>query len=327
MIVVTGEVLFGTGCCEAWGVATMQGAGSEDYFRLSAPAYALDAVLTQNKIARHCPDAIGDAKPESDVVLGLQRQEPSPDRVRIGDRFIPVVPFPHGVIGLASLILAPPGDEERDDSVNLYLPRRPFDQIADALGTERLAELPLDLGVAAGDIVIENLFACLMPAIEQPERVSALFVDHIGKAFNAHLAQRYGRMRMPRSSVAGGLTPWQLRRARDTINARLDQDVSLAQLASDCGLSTSHFARAFARSTGIPPHRWVMHRRVDRAKELMRTDASLAEIALMCGFSDQSHLTRVFSQAVGITPGRWRESQLMEGLDMASLELNQAGPC
>jgi AraC family transcriptional regulator len=115
-----------------------------------------------------------------------------------------------------------------------------------------------------------------------------------------------GGLEMQRPIVVGGLTPLQLRRVQHNVDARLDQDISLAQLAGDCGLSTSHFARAFARSTGVPPHRWLTQRRVERAKGLMRTDASLAEIALMCGFSDQSHLTRVFAQVVGITPGRWR---------------------
>ncbi|WP_245472041.1 AraC family transcriptional regulator [Rhizobium jaguaris] len=241
-----------------------------------------------------CPETVTGSTGEAGIVLGLQRQEPALDRVKLGEYFIPVIPFPHGTIGLASLILDPPGKMRREETTSIYLSRRTFDQIADTLGTDRIVELPLAPGIATGDTVIENLFSCLIPAIEQPGRTSALFIDHVGKAFNAHIAQHYGRMQMVRPAVIGGLTPWQLRRARDTINARLDQDVSLAQLASDCGLSTSHFARAFARSTGIPPHRWVMQRRVDRAKELMRTGTPLAEIALMCGFSDQSHLTRVF---------------------------------
>jgi AraC family transcriptional regulator len=132
-----------------------------------------------------------------------------------------------------------------------------------------------------------------------------------------------GNLEMQRPIVVGGLTPLQLRRVRDSIDARLGQDISLAQLAGDCGLSTSHFARAFARSTGIPPHRWLTRRRVERAKELMYTDATLAEIALMCGFSDQSHLTRVFAQVVGVTPGRWRGSRHSLGLHATSIARQQ----
>ncbi len=145
-------------------------------------------------------------------------------------------------------------------------------------------------------------------------------------ALERPLPEAKGARRTETGAVVGGLTPWQLRRTRDEIDAQLDREVSLAQLAGHCGLSTSHFARAFARSTGIPPHRWLMQRRVDRAKELMLTGAALAEIALMCGFSDQSHLTRVFSQMVGLTPGRWRESQMVRTRYTTTRTLGEANP-
>ncbi|WP_080761231.1 AraC family transcriptional regulator [Rhizobium rhizogenes] len=293
----------------AWGVATMlQGVESEDYFRLSAPACSLRAILCKNGIDIDCPETPA-------FVLGLQHQEPALDRVTLDECVVPVIPFPHSMIALARLILDPPAEADGGETISLYLPRHSFD---------RITELSLTPGCATGDTVLENLLSRLTSAVEHPDRTSSLLLDPIGKAFNAHIAERYGRMRTARSAVIGGLTPWQLRRARDTINARLDRDVSLAQLASNCGLSTSHFARAFARSTGIPPHRWLMQRRVDRAKELMRKGTPLAEIALMCGFSDQSHLTRVFSQSVGLTPGRWRESQGPAAFDMTSIALGEA---
>jgi AraC family transcriptional regulator len=118
-------------------------------------------------------------------------------------------------------------------------------------------------------------------------------------------------MHFPRPFGSGALAPWQLRLARDTINANLEGELSLEQIARKCKLSVSHFARAFTRSTGISPHRWLMRRRVDVAKDLMlTTDAPLVEISLRCGFSDQSHFTRVFAEATGDTPGRWRQIQL-----------------
>ena len=64
---------------------------------------------------------------------------------------------------------------------------------------------------------------------------------------------------------------------------------------------------AFKQITGMPPHRWLLMQRVTRAKDLLRgTITPIAEIALTCGFSDQSHLTRVFSKTFGISPGAWR---------------------
>jgi len=118
-------------------------------------------------------------------------------------------------------------------------------------------------------------------------------------------------MHFPRPLVSGGLAPWQLRLARDTVNANLEGELSLERIARECKLSVNYFARAFTRSTGISPHRWLMQRRVDAAKYLMlTTDSSLVEISLRSGFSDQSHFTRVFAEATGETPGRWRQIQL-----------------
>ena len=91
---------------------------------------------------------------------------------------------------------------------------------------------------------------------------------------------------------------------------RLDEKVPLQELAQACRLSVSYFARAFRISTGLPPHRWLLHRRVERAKDLLAgTGLSLSEIALSCGFADQSHFTRIFCQMVGATPAAWRRDR------------------
>jgi AraC-like DNA-binding protein len=90
----------------------------------------------------------------------------------------------------------------------------------------------------------------------------------------------------------------------------LTKDPSLAELASLCGLSVSHFARAFKQGTGTPPHRWLISKRVERAQKLLvASDAPISEIAQTCGFADQSHLTRVFTRAVGASPGVWRRER------------------
>jgi AraC family transcriptional regulator len=82
----------------------------------------------------------------------------------------------------------------------------------------------------------------------------------------------------------------------------------MEQMAVVARLSAFHFARQFKRATGLPPHQYVIMRRVERAKELLHagTDLSLAEVAACAGFSDQSQFTHHFKRLVGITPGQFR---------------------
>jgi AraC-like DNA-binding protein len=223
-----------------------------------------------------------------------------------------IVPFPHGTVSLINLALDPTArPEDLSDCFSFLIPRATFDQLADDHGADRIVELAVKPGVAANDPIVFHLGNCLKPAVERHDGAKDQFVDRVTTALNIHFARVYGGMQFPRRLVTGGLAPWQLRLARDTINAHLEEELSLEQLAHECRLSVSHFANAFARSTGISPHRWLMQRRVDVAKDLMlTTDSSLVEISLKCGFSDQSHFTRVFAEATGETPGRWRQIQL-----------------
>jgi len=97
-------------------------------------------------------------------------------------------------------------------------------------------------------------------------------------------------------------------------------DIPVAALARSCGLSRSYFIRAFKRSMGLPPHHWVMHRRIERAREMLaRTNESIAEIAVSCGFADQSHLTRVFHQVVGESPAAWRRRSKAQAAEHPNL--------
>jgi AraC-like DNA-binding protein len=90
--------------------------------------------------------------------------------------------------------------------------------------------------------------------------------------------------------------------------SKLGQEISLAEVSAACGLSPNYFARAFKRSVGTPPHRWLLLQRVLHSKSLLRdADRSLGDIAAACGFADQSHFTRVFTNIVGASPGAWRK--------------------
>jgi AraC family transcriptional regulator len=107
--------------------------------------------------------------------------------------------------------------------------------------------------------------------------------------------------------IHGALARWQERRATEILAANLEGNVPLRTLAQEPGLSVRHFSRAFRRSTGMAPHQWLLHKRVEFAMALLRNRRlPLSEVALAAGFANQSHFTRVFSCVVGVTPGIWR---------------------
>ena len=154
---------------------------------------------------------------------------------------------------------------------------------------------------------MHRLAQTLVAAMEQPGEGTSLFADYIALAFHAHVLRTYGNVAVGPVSTRGGLAPWQLRRACDLIEANLDGDPLIADIAAECGLSSSYFAKAFKQATGAPPHAWLSMKRIARAKQLLSgTNIELVEIALACGFVDQSHFSRAFLKSEGCSPGRWR---------------------
>jgi len=105
----------------------------------------------------------------------------------------------------------------------------------------------------------------------------------------------------------GGLTRLRLKRALEYIQANLGGQIHLDDLGRAAGLSPFHFAKLFKQSTGSTPHQYVLQRRLARATELLRsTEVNLSEVALECGFADQSHFANVFRRFVGVTPSQYR---------------------
>ena len=107
----------------------------------------------------------------------------------------------------------------------------------------------------------------------------------------------------------GSLTRNQARRVLDYIESNLSHELTLRELAGIVDLSLHHFARLFKRTIGVAPYRYVLERRVERAKVMLRTaNASLADISLSVGFDSQSHFTSVFGRMVGATPTEFQGS-------------------
>ena len=194
-------------------------------------------------------------------------------------------------------------------SLMFHVERSSLDAVAREAGTPVPGDLRHKPGVSVDDPVVRHLLSSLLPVMSDPRLANSLFLDHLVMAMTAHLACRYAGMSPDAGVVRGGLAPAQERRAKELMRANLNEELPLSRLAAECGLSVRHFARAFRRSTGMPPHRWLLNRRVERAKDLLRTRAlSLADVGAFCGFADQSHFTRTFTAMVGVSPGAWRRA-------------------
>ncbi|HEY3654351.1 MAG TPA: AraC family transcriptional regulator [Steroidobacteraceae bacterium] len=108
----------------------------------------------------------------------------------------------------------------------------------------------------------------------------------------------------------GGLAPWQVRKMTTYVEMHLDSEIVTTDLATLAKLSTFHFCRAFRESFNESPDTYVVRRRVERAQGLMlHSDASLAQIAIDCGFADQAHFNKAFRRIVDTSPGAWRRAR------------------
>jgi len=253
----------------------------------------------------------GKTKPiprEDSYLIALQLVACHDHDLYFDGRLVHPTNFTAGITSIYDLRRDPIADL-RDPShcVMFYLPRQALDNLAHETGVPRIGDLRFPIATGINDPVVRHLLSALLPALANPEHAHALFLDHVAAALCVHVAHVYGGMASKRRFTQGGLALWQQRRATEMMVANLKEDVTLSQVADQCGLSTRHFARAFRQSFGVSLHRWLLQYRVKRAMELLANrKLSLSEIADSCGFSDQSHFTRVFTGVSGTTPGVWR---------------------
>ena len=191
------------------------------------------------------------------------------------------------------------------DALVLYVTQAALDEVAYAHHAPPVEQLVWPLGTF--DPVVYRLGELLFSSLKQPHQTSKIFLDHVLHALNCHFVCSYGRVTTPAAQFRGGLSLRQMRRATELLEAHMDGNITLQRVAEACDLSVSHFARAFKMTFRRPPHRWLIERRVARARDLMTNSRlPLADIAARCGFADQSALNRTFKQIHGVSPGKWR---------------------
>jgi len=189
------------------------------------------------------------------------------------------------------------------------VPVSAFHAISDQAEVPRIEELRFPRTAGIADETIKRLAFALLPSLQRPDQASQLFVDHVMIALTIHIAQTYGGLQAHSNPLKGGLSPWQERLAKEIIASNLAGQMSLQEIAKACGLSVSHFSKAFRASTGLAPYAYLLKTRVEAAKAMLRDrNVPMDLVAESCGFVDRSHLTRVFTRRVGLSPGFWRKA-------------------
>jgi AraC family transcriptional regulator len=135
-----------------------------------------------------------------------------------------------------------------------------------------------------------------------------LFLDSVEQAMAVTLVNGHAVRHRPVQIYRGGLGSARLRRIKELVYAKLEDDLSLDEMAQSVGLSTAHFARMFRKSTGETPHQFVLRQRLERAKTMLRAaDARVLDVAVACGFKTQQHFAQAFRDVWGVSPTEYRQ--------------------
>jgi AraC family transcriptional regulator len=134
-----------------------------------------------------------------------------------------------------------------------------------------------------------------------------LFLDAVEQALAVALVDNYAVRSPSAPTYRGGLGPARLRKVKELVHAKLEDGLTMQEMAQAVDLSTGHFCHMFRKSTGQSPHQFVRWRQVERAKEMLRSaETRVLDVAVACGFKTQQHFARVFRQVCGTSPSEYR---------------------
>ncbi len=171
----------------------------------------------------------------------------------------------------------------------------------------RGGEVDIRPGRNVRDNFITQLGGALHSEFKNPSAVGGIYIESLAVTLAVHLLRNYSVAAQRLSEFSGGLSGLRLRRAVEYIDANLDQNLALAQIAETVGLSPYYFSRALKKSTGFAPHAYVVQQRITRAKKLLtETKIPVTEIAAAVGYANHSHFSTQFRKSVGVSPLAYR---------------------
>lgn len=191
------------------------------------------------------------------------------------------------------------------DELHIFLDPGVVNEVAGEIG---LPAFRLIDGVGLTDPTLGELTRQILTEIENPGVGTGLFADMMARTLALHLLRRHSTAGAHRFADRIEITPHQLRQSTDYIESHLGEDLTLERIAEAAAMSPFRFARAFRKSMGQSPRQYVIIRRIERAKEMLRgSDRDLSDIANGIGFATQSHFTAVFHKRCGTTPKKYRD--------------------
>ncbi|MGF1462709.1 MAG: helix-turn-helix domain-containing protein [Maricaulaceae bacterium] len=168
--------------------------------------------------------------------------------------------------------------------------------------------------ICVDDEVIAALAPILLAEMASDDPASALMLDSFDQVIATHILRRYSSRSREAEAVVAAPPPQpnadMVAKAKAYLLERQAENVSLDAVARHVGLSKFHFQRRFRAELGLSPHEFVQQARIKQVRDLLKGPASLAEIAVDCGFSSQQHMTNAFTRHMGVSPGRYRKQIL-----------------
>ena len=196
------------------------------------------------------------------------------------------------------------------DCLHIFLPAKPFaDCILQDLDIDP-ARVKLRYEAVSCDPFVEQIALAINRELDFETSSGRLFIESLGHTLSTYLLHRYLESALnvkPHSDLPRPMDQRRLSRVMEFIDARIDENFTVADMAAVACMSTAHFARSFKASVGRTPHQFISRKRLELAQQLLADPyRSMAEIALSTGFSSQSNFARAFRQANGMTPGGYR---------------------
>lgn len=199
---------------------------------------------------------------------------------------------------------------ESDDScLQIRIASQFIQNVARETITTNFDQSELRLEFQTRDPQLEAIGMILLTELKQENPGGKLYVESLSNVLAIHLLRQYATPNSRLIVYESGLSKRQILQIVEYIDAHLNQDIKLSDLATLLGISESHLSHRFKQAIGITPYQYLLQQRIERAKQLLKEgDRSIMDIAFLCGFNSHSHLSKQFRQLTGMTPKAYRTS-------------------